>query len=209
MSEQNTKLETLGRFLQPSWLSGLTSLAASIAVAVGTLIFTNYSGSSLRYIVDTQRDKARGPINYEPLQESFSGSQLISDIPLLIFWMGVGLMAYWFVTSMIKALSSVVELEHEMDYVHVDKHTLIREAFLRLGIRIAVLIVWALYLLLTLHVLLPYVMALALAAKTVSLIAAVLYIMAAILVFTGVLHAHVVLARAFVLRTRVLSPQLA
>ncbi len=97
---------------------------------------TYYSGSTLRYIVDAERAKSlEKHVYYEPLKDKLSSSEIVSNIPLFLLWMGVGLIAYYFVVAVARALSNAAYLEKEINYVHADKKHLIREAVLRMIIR--------------------------------------------------------------------------
>lgn len=200
-------MNQIGKLLQPSWLSGLTALTVSLIVVIGTIVTANYTGSDLRYIVDTEREKAVPKhVAYEPIQEGLSTNQLLSDLPLLIFWMGVGLIVYWLVSSVARALSRAVEFEQELGYLHVNRQTLVRRALIRFGVRIGILTAWIIYILITLQVLLPYAVALAAATKAADdILYSIGYGLVAIVVSALVLHLHVIFARLFMWRVRITS----
>jgi hypothetical protein len=203
MSQREDQLSLL---IKPSWLSGLAALFVSLAVVIGTVALVNYRGSELKLLKDTQdlQKIEAHEIDYEGLEEGLTAYNLISDIPLFLIWGAVGLVAYSFTMSIAGTFQRAVEFEHELDYVHADKQKLVKEAFIHLGARLGFLIAWFLYLQLTLHFLLPYVIALSYAATgDISLLTSIIYIVVASAVAFVGLHLHVVLLRLICLRPRV------
>lgn len=207
VNDQNQNLAFIGKVLQPSWLSGLIDIAVSVALVVGTLISATYSSSGLRYLIDQEKQRAQqNYAPYTPLPDHFSSNQLLGDIPLLIFWMGVGLVAYWFMSAVLVAWRDAAELKEELDYVHVDRRALVRQAAERLGLRAIVLIGWVLYIAFTLRVLLPYILALATAAKGAgSALPAIGFGLLAVGLAALVLHIHLICLRLLWLRSRLIT----
>jgi len=206
VTEQNQNLAFVAKLLQPSWLSGLVDVVFSVVLVAGTLISASYSSSSLRYLIELEKQKAQqNYAPYTPLPDRFSGSQLISNIPLLIFWMGVGLLAYWFVSALLVAVRDATELREELDYVHANRRALVRQAGERLVIRIIVLIVWVLYIAFTLHVLLPYILALTTAAKSAALLPGAGFCVLAVGLAGLTLHVHLIAIRLLWLRARLVT----
>src|SRR4051812_31149283 len=96
LSGMNKNRPQLGQVLSPSWLSGLMSVVIGLAVVIGTVGLAHYNGSNFQLLRDQSQASQTRPIidDYEELDTSFSANQLLSDIPLLAFWGGIGLVAY-------------------------------------------------------------------------------------------------------------------
>jgi hypothetical protein len=201
----NEQLPSLGAVLSPSWLSGLTVVVVSLVVVVGTVVAAHYNGSSLQLLHDTQiRSSQNVDDNYVTLDDGLSASVLISDIPLFLLWGGVGFIAYNFTMNIIGAFRRVIDLEHELDYVHADRQKLIREAVQRLIFEVVMLIIWFLYIQFTLHKLLPYVVALAYAGSgAFGWLQNTGYIVSSAILLAIGLHLHVISLRLVLLRQRV------
>lgn len=198
-------LNQTGRLLQPSGLSIILTLFASLAIVIGTVASSNYNSSDLHYLVQAEKDKSKpGFAAYTPLPDRLSTSQLISDIPLLIFWMIIGLVAYSFVTAVYRAVTRAVDMGRELDYVHADRQALIRQAVIRLVIRLLALMGWTLYAALTVSSLLPYILAMSAAAKGAGdILLGIGYGAAAVGLAVVFLHIHLIFLRLVTLRPRV------
>jgi ABC-type multidrug transport system permease subunit len=195
----------LGLLISPSWLSGLLAVVTALAVVIGTVISVQYQGSNLQLLREAQT-KQQQPINdsFQEVGSSLSKSQLISDIPLLILWGGVGFVVYMFTINLAAAFKRAIDFEHELDYVHADRDQMIRHAIVHAVFRFAVLVAWFLYLQFTLRVLLPYVVALgyAGAGATINRQSGIYLVTGVLLLALGI-HLHTVLLRLVMLRPRI------
>ncbi len=202
----------LNYLLLPSWLSGLlVGLASVLIVAVAVSSSVRYYGNSLGgtlqqlfNLYHAGHPPTSVSTTYQTLGNNFSASTLVSDIPLFIFWAGVGLVVYSFAANIFNALQNVADLKAELTYVNADRHELLLAAFEHLAIRLAVLVLWVPFLLLTGHVLLPYTIAVAHAGTgTISSWLAAGYIIWAVFLLALCLHIHTVLLRVLLLKPRV------
>ena len=191
------------QLLKPSWVSGLICVLASIAIVVASLAALFYKGSSLKILVQLQRDAATTSTNYQAVDTTMANNAFLSNVPLLVFWAGVGIVAYACTSAIVQALRSAAELEQEMSYVHIQRRELIRTAFERLAIRLFSLTVWFIYLHFTIHTVIPYAVAVSYAGTLESSWAlGVLYVLGAVSVLIVSMHAHTVLLRLVALRPR-------
>jgi hypothetical protein len=191
------------RLLRPSWLSLLVVLVVGLLIVGGTIVTLNYKKSGVPLLVQLQEKPPTVHDSYEVLDESFSANTLLSNLPLFIFWAAVGMIVYSFTTSSIKAMDRARDFREEMGYMHANRHRLLRTAGLRLAIRLAVLLVWLLFISYSRNVLLPYVVAVAYASTgPVSVVACIGYIVWATFLAAFCLHLHTVLLRLLALRPR-------
>ncbi len=198
-------LNELGVLLSPSWLSGFVAMVASLALVSGASVLLHYNGSSWQLLLTGQRHQV-GAIetNFVDFEHKFDTNVLISNLPLFIFWAGIGIIVYYLILAVINALRSVAELEEEMKYVHADRHILLRQALLHLFVRISSLVVWIFYVRFTLHLLLPYTIALSYAGSGDSgWLYDILYLISAVALGAITLHVHTVLLRLLVLKPRI------
>jgi hypothetical protein len=193
----------LGLLFGPSWFSGLIVILAALALVISTVVAMNFHGSSLEFLINDKPEPQVTSTTVQSIDDRFSSNALISNIPLFIFWGAIGVIAYTFTMSIIGALQNVVDLREEMDYVHVNRRQLLREAGTHLIVRLVALLAWLAYANFSLHFLLPYVVASAQAGSGgLGWLASTGYIVWAIVVATITLHIHVVLARLLWLRPR-------
>jgi hypothetical protein len=204
MIRVTSQLKLLGQLLAPSWLSGLLSVIVGLAVVAGTVAALHYNGSNIQLLQQTQANQPHAiSKNSDSLNDGFTANQFISDIPLLILWAGVGLIAYSLTMQIIKIFTRAVNLEQEMNYVHTDRHQLLRQTLLRFSLRVLILLTWLLYIRFTIHVLVPYVIALAYAGSGgLGWLADAGYLLGA----TGLMiigcHLHAIMLRLILLRPR-------
>ncbi len=198
------QLKILGQILTPSWLSGLVAVVIGLAIVIGAAATLHYNGSSIQLLRQIQDSKPHAvQENYDVVDDHLSANQLISDIPLLILWGGVGLLVYSLIMKIIETFSSAVNFKRKLQYVHTDRHQLVNQTFLRLAIRILVFVAWLLYIRFTIHVLVPYVIALAYAGSGgLGLFESGGYLLgAAVLMILGI-HLHTVMLRLMLLKPR-------
>ena len=201
----------LGYLLRPSWFSGLVSILVSTGVVLGAVLtFVHYNGSTLsgnlRQLLDLHGQVVTPSVNstYQTLGNNFSSNVLISDIPLFIFWAGVGLVVYSFTTNIFGALRNVAELGAQLGYVNANRRELVTAALEHLLIRATVLVAWLLFMRYTAHVLLPYVIAVAHAGLgNIPTITAAGYMLWGIFLLAVCLHLHTILLRLLLLKPRV------
>lgn len=185
----------LGLLVGPSWVSGLVVVFVALSLVIGTVVAVHFRGSSLEFLLHAESAKQQViSNNTESLNDRISGNTLISNIPLLILWGGVGVIAYSFTMKIFGSLQRAINLHDELDYVHADRQKLLKDAGKQLVIRLLLLAVWLAYISLTLHILLPYVIASAYAGSG--------YILWALLIAIVTLHIHVVMLRLISLRPR-------
>lgn|GEM_PF-1266804 len=202
-SDDNHKLFVI--LLNPSWLSGLVAAIASLAVMMTTVIALHFPGSSLQLLLDDHKGSAAPSLSTGSLTVSnnFSSNQLISDIPLFVLWGCVGLLVYSLIISIANALGGVGELMVELNFTHVRRWRLLGQELSRLLIRIVVLVGWVLFTEITIHTILPYVIALTqFASGAVGIVNTVLDTFLAFVVLTVCLHLHVILLRLLMLKPR-------
>jgi ABC-type multidrug transport system permease subunit len=204
----NIDLPRLGSALTPSWLSGLLTLVIALTIVSGTVVTVRYRDSFELWREAHSSQSQPQEYDYGALDDNFSKSQLISDIPLLIFWSGVGLIIYYFTMSLFKLYRRAVDFEHQLDYVNADRNRLVKAAATKAAFRLAVIVIWFLCLRFTQHVLLPYVIALSYTGSGslyLNWLQNTAYLSAATALAALTLHVHVVLLRLAFLRTRLFS----
>ena len=199
----NRAVNPLGNALTPSVLSGLAAVFISIVVVAGVIGMATYEGSELQFIRNAQTSEA-ALVNYESVSRDINSGGLVSNIPLFIFWCGVGLIVYFFASGVFGFSQRFIEFERELGYVNANRAAQVRTAAFGTILRLAMLVIWLAYVQFTLHTLLPYVIALSVAAAGgYGWVLGALYAAGAILLLALAIHLHVVLLRLTLLRTRV------
>ncbi|HEX7632840.1 MAG TPA: hypothetical protein VF401_00785, partial [Candidatus Saccharimonadales bacterium] len=196
--------KALGRLMRPSWLSGLLVVVVSLVIVVGAVVAMQFRSSDFHYLYQLQNQKPQAVANnYQTLNNGVTSNALISDIPLILLWGGIGLIVYWCTMSLIRAYRSVGELEMELNYVHANRQELIHQTVWTVLVRIVVLLSWFLYLQATVHLLIPYAVAIGYAASGANgVILGAAYMAWGVGLLSVVLHIHVVLLRLLFLRPR-------
>ena len=199
-------LKQIWQVLTPSWFSGLVAATTSLIAVVGTIVVTNYEVSSLKQQIFEAKNSG-GPVpgfDYQAITSHLAQNQLISNLPLFLFWAALGVVVYLLATSLWGWLAGAEELREEMDYVNAPKKWIVRTILVHLLVRLVVVLVWVAYLELFLKVLLPYVLAAAhVAATNLVSVSGLGYGLLAIIVGFVAVHVHVVLLRLLVLKVRV------
>jgi hypothetical protein len=198
----------LTSLLTPSWLSGLLVVTISAVAIVGTVGMNYYSSHGLQGLFNLHGIGSNASVSStsQELSTNFSASTAVSDIPLFIFWAGVGIIVYSLASNIVSALRDVVDIGEELNYVNVNRRTLVRTAFGRLAIRVVILGVWFAFLRYTTRVILPFVFSIThVSTGHVSTVMAIGYPAAAIGILIICLHIHTILLRGLLLKPRLFS----
>ncbi|HVW23108.1 MAG TPA: hypothetical protein VHB51_01305 [Candidatus Saccharimonadales bacterium] len=200
---KNPGVKTLRILFQPSWLSGLVDGLVWMVVVVGGLASTHFVGSSWQLGLFNLGSSSSS--TYQQLTAQVKDNRLIGNLPLFIFWLGMGLVVYYLAVAVYEAFHNVVEVREEMDYVNVRRQQLLRAAGEQLAARLISLVVWLIYIALFFKQLLPWVLT-ELRAASVSITAHTIEmaVLAAAVLVVG-LHLHTIFLRLVVLKERVFS----
>ena len=135
----------------------MVATLVTLIIVAGAYFGATLRGSVLQQALFTVRNSSA--TNYQQLTNKFANNSFISNLPLLLFWIGVGFVVYYFAVSVYGALQETVELEQEMGYANTNRNVLVREAVMRLGIRLIGVTLWFLYVGWFVKDLIPYVLA--------------------------------------------------
>lgn len=187
----------------PSWLSAFLCVVLALATTILVAVATTYKSSSLR--IDLINYHSSTGV-YQAANSKLFTNTFIANLPLIAFWTIVGFVVYLFTINIIRAISSTAELKDELEYVNVDRHSLIWSAVEQLLVHLLVLVVWVGYIVLFVQKILPYCMNLAnIGATQISSVSGIFYLIASFAILTIALHVQVVMLRLLLLRPRVFS----
>lgn len=193
-------------FLKPSWSINLVGITFGILLTGFVIGLSTYENSDLRQnllgVNWHETFAVEQKASLQTVSENLAHNKIVGTAPLFLVWAGFGLMIYLFAVKLMRGFGSAVNLTEQMGYVHTSRATILKEAFLHLGIRIGALIIWFIVLKLTLSFLLPQMITYASAANKLD-VHAVLYALLAIIFGYIIVYVHVVCFRFILLRRRV------
>lgn len=198
-------LKQIWQVLTPSWLSGLVVTVLCLVGVIGTLIVSNYQGSRLQQQLFEARGSGPLPLrsDFQTITDNLAHNQVVSNLPLFLFWAVLGIIVYLAATNLWNVLGSAEELREELNYVNAPKRHLVQNVVVHLAARLVVLAAWLAYVQLFLKVLLPYVLDAAhIAAVDLLSLSGIGYTLLAFAVAWVALQAHVVFLRLVFLRSR-------
>jgi hypothetical protein len=192
----------LGLLITPSWTSGLAVALVSAVAVLGVFGRFIYNSSSL-HAMQLQHEQVVSQ-GYHVVENNVADNNLLANLPLILLWAGVGLLAYGLFIGVFRIYKAAELFKDEVQqYMNIDKRALVRQTVLDAVIRMVTLIVWVLFLQFTLHFIIPYVVAVAYAAGDLQGIGqTTLYLVWGAGILALALHIHVVLIRLFFLRPR-------
>lgn len=220
-------LRLLTQLIRPSSLSGLACLIISLLTVCGVVVALNFQGSGFRQdLLGYQQQQAEeaerkaqeaqlDPFadvsltgDYGQINDNFANSNVVRNIPVMVFWMFVGTLVYFIVTGITGALGDAKAIGDELNYVHVRRKELLHEVYVKSAIRLATLVFWLLYIVVFFRIILPYVLAAAqIAAGDVMAPQAWPYLLLSFVILTLSLHLHIVMLRLTLLRPRVFAQE--
>ncbi len=202
----NTDQELFKILLMPSVLSFFVSLALAIGLVAATVFGSHYRSSDTRLQLLKYLHSSNG-LSVQNAQHALDSNRLISNLPLLLFWILVGLIVYLCAINLFGLVREAADLRQELtDNVNAGRSSVIREVVEKLAIRIVVLAVTVPYILVFFHRALPYAVALSLAASNqLTKLQGIECIMLALVLIIVCVHVFVILLRLLALRPRLLS----
>lgn len=220
---QSYDIRLFAQLLRPSSLSGLLCLLVAFFTVAGVAVIANYQGSGLQQDLlglrqRTAEEKANQDMyqiydmslsdDYGQINDTFADSNLVRNIPVMAFWMFVGMLVYFLVTGISGALGNAKGIEDELHYVHIKRKVLLREVYQKTAIRFCTFLFWLLYIQLFFRIIVPYVLAAAhIGGGNIVSLRAIPYMILSFVIMTVALHVHVILLRLVMLRPRVFSQE--
>lgn len=189
--------------ISPSILSGIITAVASILITVFGVVASYGSAGVLRQGLFAANSLAAP--TYQQITNRLAQNSFVSNIPLLLFWMAVGMIIYLCAINIVTAFGNGVELEEELNYVNAQRSKLIRYEIFLVFIRAVILAGWLVYVQLFIRLLLPYVLAAVQAARLSGILSGIGQIALAALVLFISIHIHLVFLRLLLLKTRVFA----
>jgi hypothetical protein len=197
-----THIHRLYELLKPSWMSAFIGLAFDILLEGIAIIFAHISSTTLQQEVFAVHQVANGPgTSYKAIVSKFSQNQIINNLPLLVFWCGVGFVVYLLAARTVRIFGSAYDMEQELSYVHSQRTQLLREAVLHVLVRILAMVMLFLTLRLLFRQIIPEALATAHAASVSSIVQVVVSIAYVFLT----MHVVTICLRLLLLRTRTFS----
>ncbi|MDB5185022.1 MAG: hypothetical protein JWN38_830 [Candidatus Saccharibacteria bacterium] len=205
MKNKQYELEKIGQTVLPSWLElvliGLITVAAGLYAFISKLVDSNndvQGGVSLLGSTTTS--------TVQSITDKLAQNNFISNLPLILFWAAIGFVVYSSAVRIYTTFSNAEELREEMDYVNSSRQSLIKDAVLRVILRLTAVVIWAFYVKLFFAVIAPYALTcLQITLNTSDITERLAYGVLGFAVMMVGLHFHIVLVRLISLRSRMLG----
>ncbi len=207
-SEKRINERLFDALLTPSWLSGLIAIAAGLVVTIGVVLAFSFNTSQIQQQLGNLQNTSKQSVLTLPGQTppGTTANSLQNTWPLLAFWGVVGLVVYFIVETIAKAISNAAALREELYYVHAKRDTLIKMTVEYLVIRLIIVAFWLIFIDLFLKRIIPYsITASHAAASDPKSLSAFLYILLSFVMIAGSLHLHAIFLRLIARRPRVFS----
>ena len=197
--------------LSPSWLSMLVSICCAFAVLIGVILVANYQGTSYQQQVAEYRAKQINA-HYSSDDEVFEGLEgnTFSDVvPVIVIWGILGVIIFYFSVAIVQSFQHAYEFKQELQYVNANRNEMIRTAFVHLGIRLIVGILWLLFSIGFFNTILPYAVNSALAVAALGWVPeSLLYAVFCLLAIGASMHLNTIFLRLLLLKPRVFNSAL-
>jgi hypothetical protein len=190
--------------LTPSWVVNVIGITAGVILSGGAILLAHFTGSALRQqIFEVQTSQAAAsPSNYQGVADNLANNSFLGALPLLVTWAVAGLVVYFLASAIFKAISQTFALREQMEYVHASKEGIKKDAITHLVIRLTALVLWFLFIKLTLSVIVPYALAASYATAHDLSLQGVLDVVLALAVIYGATLVHAIFLRLVVLKPR-------
>lgn len=197
--------------ITPSWISLLLGICCAFGLLMGVLIASQFEGTRYQQQVAEMRAKQINAhySSDDEVFEGLEGNTFTDIIPLLVLWGVVGIVVFFFASSIVQVLQHTAEFKEELGYVNADRKEMLKTAFIHLGIRIVVAGAWIVFILFFFDKIVPYGIEAALAVSAVGLHPeSMLYALLCLVVVAVAMHVHTIFFRLLMLKPRVFSKAL-
>lgn len=205
---QTKQLSPFWQWLTPSWLSGLIAVSAGLALTIGAIIvFSLHNSSFEQQLVIFQSSTPQPSLTAPGQAPPGSNNNTIQNTwPVILFWASVGLGVYFLIETITHFVSTEREVLQEINYVHADRHKIIKTNVELLIFRLLVLIFWVIFINVFFKRLIPYaVTAASVSASDLASLSGLIYgLLAFGLVAIGC-HINVLFLRLYLRRTRIIQ----
>jgi hypothetical protein len=195
-----TAFKQFVRLMTPSGLSSLVDAVVWLIIVIVAVAAQHFSGSLIQQAVFSV-GKTSGQ-TYQQVTSHVAQNRIIGNLPLFVFWLGIGMVVYYFAVSIYNAVNATVELHEELGYVNAGRSHLIRTAFEELLIRLVSLGVWIVYLTVFFKHLIPYVLS-TLHQQSLLTVSHLEHAILAVVLLAVGLHVHTVFLRLVLLKQRI------
>jgi hypothetical protein len=154
-------VKLVGILLTPSWSSSIFTILGSSLVVGGTILLTRLGSATQQSILGLHmvyKDSQLG-VSTNAVGQHITSNTIFNNGILFVLWGSVGLVVYSIVQGFANELRNTDELLHELTFVHVDRHTIVRDLILRAITRFAALAGWWILAWVMLHKVFPYAIA--------------------------------------------------
>ena len=187
----------------PSAMSVVICLSLSLAIVTALVVGTVTKSSLYRhYFPDLTGQHVAFYDNYQHVQHAINSSSFLGNASVFMVWAMIGLVIYYIVVGIVTAATGTRHFLEHLSYSHTDKVAEWRNALAGLLIRLVVLVIFFSFVHFYLRDITARVVALATTSVQLSLVSVMSFIAAFAICFV-LFHGVVVLARLFLLRTRV------
>jgi hypothetical protein len=204
-SSSSGTFKLVGVLLTPSWTSGLFTVLISILIVGGTLLLSHIGSATQQTLLGLHavyRSSTVG-IDTNSVGQHLSSNSVFNNAVLFVLWGSVGLAVYTIVQGMANEFRNTSERLHELNFVHSNQPTIIRDIVLRGVIRLAALASWWILAWLMFHRVIPYTIAAAhLTAYKLGDVSSWLYTLLGFILCVLCIHCLVVLIRLIFLKPR-------
>ena len=191
----------------PSWVTNVIGVAFALLLTAGVIVLTQFQGSEIQMQIFDAQSAGTGiqqDITYQQVAENMSDNKFLGSLPLLLTWACVGLVVYFLAMSIAKSIGGLVNVRDQLEYVHTSRDALLRETFVRLGLRLVAIVGLLIVLRLSFGILIPYALASAnIAGQNVSVTSAG-YVLLSMIVLYVVVYLITLALRLVSLRPRVI-----
>lgn len=200
------------RVLTPSFSSSFICIGLGLFVAGLVFVSTSYVGSyeaiQLNNLQTSELSDNKLIAAYQIAYDKVVYNQSLGSGALFAFWCVVGGVCYMTFAAVIRGLREINGFKDEVEYVHINRHTLFREQSERLLIRLAVLVLLFLLFQFFVDQAIPWSRQLAqIGAVESGIIGKVGYSVSAVTIIAATVHVVIVLLRLLTLRVRLFGDE--
>lgn len=210
-SDSSRDARLLVVFCMPSWLSALACGLFGAFIIIGTIVLSHVGTDVQQSLLGLHNVYSESSVgtNVHTIGNNFGRNQLLNNSLLFILWGSVGLVVYSIVQGALNELKQADKLLHELNYVHANRQTIVRNVALRAAIRLGALLTWWFVLRFLIYMLMPYAIATAhTSAANLTVPSDWAWSLLAGFALAVGLHVLVVLTRLVFLRPRLFGEQI-
>jgi hypothetical protein len=189
--------EVFGKFISPTWLSGLIAIVVGLALTLGVMAVFSFNNSAvLKQLKSWEQTQSQPSLTTANQTLPTPKLQLKNTWPLLIAWGLVGIIVYILTMAVVNSITNTAQLVESLGYVHTKPKAVLKATIERISLRVVAIIFFVVLFINFYKQIIPYsITAAQVSANNIKVVHSDLHVLLAFVIIVLSLHLETIFLR--------------